>query len=285
MATMATMATNTTHQPTRRSAASPSAVRRAGEPPRKTVDKAMRVLHAFSGDAPELSVTELADRLGIHKSVVSRLVSALRAWQMLEKDPVTQRIRVGAGAFRVGTLFTHRDRLVQVATLRMSELVKETGHSAHVTVQDGLRVLVVATIESPSALRVIMRVGDHRHLHTTAAGKVFLAFGDASLLAAATAEGLVGRTEHTVTSPGELGRQIARIRREAIAWNRGENSNGAGAAAAPIRDATGRMVAALSTVFPLNVVDEDSRRGIAGATRAAADRIAADLGYTPTTPR
>lgn len=254
------------------------------ESPRKTVDKAMRVLHAFSGDEPDLSVGELSARLGIHKSVVSRLVTALREWQMLEKDPRTQRIRVGPGAFRVGTLFAHRDNLVRVATVHMGELVKRTGHSAHVCILDGRRILVVGTVDSPSALRVIMRVGDQRHLHATAAGKLFLANGDAALLDAACEEGLAERTELTVTNRPELERAIARIQRDGIAWNRGESSSGAGAVAAAIRDATGRMTSALTTTYPLNVVAEEDRRRIATETLATAERISADLGHKAASP-
>ena len=55
---------------------------------RKTIDKALRVLTAFSSAKPELTIGELAERLHLHKSVVSRVVSSLRDWRMLEKDPV-----------------------------------------------------------------------------------------------------------------------------------------------------------------------------------------------------
>lgn len=249
--------------------------------PRKTVDKAMRVLHAFSGERLELSIGELSAELGIHKSVVSRLVSALREWRMLDKDPVTGRIRIGAGAFRVGALFANRDSLVRVSTAHMGELVRQTRHSAHVCVLDGRRILVVGTVESPSALRVIMRVGDQRYLHTTAAGKLFLAFSDEPFLDSVCRDpGLVACTAETLTSRKDLEKTLARVRREGISWNRGEHTAGAGAVAAPIHDATGRLVAALSTVYPLNVVDEEARTRIARHTATAAKRISHELGST-----
>ena len=54
---------------------------------RKTVDKAMRVLNAFTHERSEFAIGELARELDMHKSVVSRLVAALRRWRILEQDP------------------------------------------------------------------------------------------------------------------------------------------------------------------------------------------------------
>ena len=247
---------------------------------RKTVDKAMRVLHAFSSERTELTIGELSADLGMHKSVVSRLVSSLRDWRMLEKDAVTQRIRIGAGAFRLGTLYTRENHLIRVAQAKLESLVQQTGQSAHLTVLDGQRVLVVATVDSPSALRVIMRLGDYRDLHTTAAGKLFLALGDPALLDKLFAQGDLPRaTPHTLTQRDELDKALARIRREGVAWNRGENTVGAGAVAAPIFDAHGDMVAALSVVYPLNVVNAQTSKSIAERALAAAPLISTELGF------
>ncbi len=246
--------------------------------PRKTVDKAMRILRAFSAERPELSVGELSDRLGMHKSVVSRLAAALRDWGMLEKDARTQKLRIGEGAFRTGSLFSQRDNLLRIATPHMEKLVAVTGQSSHLAILEGHRFLVVATVESPSALRVIMRLGERRPLHCTAAGKLFLANSD-KLLDAVLAEKLEGFTPQTLTSPAKLRRAIAAIKAAEVAWNSGESSVGAGAVAAPVHDRNGRMVAALSTVYPLSVVDGRVRARVGEATRAAAENISAELGY------
>lgn len=251
--------------------------------PRKTVDKAMRILQAFSAAEPELSVGELSQRLGMHKSVVSRLASALHDWGMVEKDPRSRKLRIGEGAFRIGSLFSQRDSLVRIATPHLEKLVAATGQSCHVSVLEGLRFLVVATIESPSALRVIMRLGERRPLHCTAAGKLFLAHSK-ELFDAVIAERLESFTPQTLTSEVKLRKAVAAAAREGIAWNAGESSIGAGAVAAPIRDQTGRMIAALSTVYPLAVVDGRLRARVGTLTAAAAQNISAELGYRSETP-
>ena len=248
--------------------------------PRKTVDKAMRILQAFSAAQPEFSVGELSERLGMHKSVVSRLASALHDWGMIEKDSQTRKLRIGEGAFRVGSLFSQRGNLVRIATPHMEKLVAATGQSSHLSILEGLRFLVVATVESPSALRVIMRLGERRPLHCTAAGKLFLANSD-ELLDAVLAGKLESFTPQTLTLPAKLRKVVAAIQKKEIAWNAGESSIGAGAVAAPVHDRSGRMVAALSTVYPLGVVDGCVRRRVGAVTSAAAQHISLELGYRP----
>lgn len=240
---------------------------------RKTVDKAMRVLNAFTHERSEFAIGELARELDMHKSVVSRLVAALRRWRILEQDPDTRLVRVGVGAFRLGSIFATRQNIVRVVTPYLGALVARTGHSAHAVLLDGNRALVVATVESPHALRVIMRVGEHRPLHSTASGKIFLALGDPALLLATERErGLARFTAGTVADPARLRAQLTRIRREGIAWNEGENNPGAGGVSAPVLDEGGNVVAAISSVFPLNVVDAAERAALGKETLLAAKR-------------
>lgn len=238
-----------------------------GDSPRKTVDKAMQVLHVFTHERQEIGVSEIARELGMHKSVVSRLVGALRRWRILEQDPDTKLVRIGVGAFRLGSIFATRQNIVRVVTPYLGSLVERTGHSAHAVLLDGNRALVVATVESPHALRVIMRVGEHRPLHSTAGGKLLLALSNpALLLEVERSPGLRRFTPNTITDPEKLRSQLARCRREGVAWNNGESSPGAGAVAAPVLDDGGHIIAAISTVYPLNVVDATERLVLAKET-------------------
>jgi IclR family KDG regulon transcriptional repressor len=250
---------------------------------RKTIDKAMQVMTAFTQDRPELAVSELAERLGIHKSVISRIASSLKAWDMLETNSVTGRLRVGPGAFRIGSLFSHRpNSLADVAGPLLADLVAQTGHSAHLSVCKDEHILVVATVESPSALRVIMRVGDERQLHTTAAGKLFMALSAPSLMRAAYRESqFKALTPLTVKTMAEMERNLARIRRERVAHNQGENTLGAGAVAAPVMSRSGEVIAVVSTVFPLHVVDAEKRTLIEGNTRACAEQLSIKVARLP----
>jgi len=250
---------------------------------RKTIDKAMRIMTAFTQDRPELAVTELAERLDMHKSVVSRIAATLKAWGMIESNPVTGRLRVGHAAFRIGSLFSHHpNSLADAAGPLLANLVAQTGHSVHLSVRKSDRILVMATVESPSALRVIMRVGDERQLHTTAAGKLFMAFSEPSLMRSAyKASGFKALTPETITTMAEMERGFARIRRERAAHNHGENTLGAGAVAAPVMSRAGKVIAAVSCVFPLHVVDAEKRSVIEKSIKTCAEELSVKIAQLP----
>jgi IclR family KDG regulon transcriptional repressor len=240
----------------------------------KTVEKAMRILESFSHARPELSVGELSQELGIHKSNVSRLVSSLCRGRLLEQDPVTRKVRVGVGAFRLGSIFASRQNVVQKLLPFLGTLTARIDQSAHAVVLDGALGLVVATVESPSALRVITRVGEHRFLHATAAGKLLLAFSPPALLEAiAVTPGLTKLTPTTITEMDALQKQLAEIRETRLSWNNGESHSGVGGVAAPVLDEGGNIVAAIAAVFPMNVAGEAEQQAFAKETLEISARI------------
>ncbi len=241
----------------------------------------MELLYVFSQEEPELTVGEISRRLGIHKSVVSRLAGTLCAWRMLEQNPATRRLRLGVGLFQLGMQFADQQPLSRVAGRFLNELVRRTRQSAHVSIRDGNSILVVATVESPEALRVIMRLGDRRMLYATAAGKVLLAHLSETVFEEVVAEtGLAALTPTTLTTEESLRATVVRARREGLAWNNGESTRGAGAVAAPIFGAGGAAVAALSMVFPLAVVSKPERLFIAGEVKKSAREISVAIGAT-----
>lgn len=235
----------------------------------KTIQRAIDVLNCFSHAEPELSVGELSERLRVHKSIVSRVVSTLCANRMLQQDPVTRRVSIGIGAFSLGALFIRRFPLEQIATAHLKALAETVQQSCHVAVLDGHRLLTIASAETRKNLRVILRPGEHRFLHATAGGKIILASTPGLLEQLAETTGLPVVTSKTITSVAKLRKELAIIRRDGIAWNWEESTRGAGACAAPIYDANGTIVATVTAVYPLSAVDREEFARIEAGIRAA----------------
>lgn len=241
----------------------------------------MRILHAFSNAEPELSIGELSVRLGMHKSIVSRLVTSLAEWRMVERDPATKRVRLGLGALQLGMQVANQNPLHRLALPLLGALVEKTRHTAHVSTLDRQTMLVVASVLSPDALRVTLQLGDRRPLHAAAAGKIFLAhLPEAERDAVFSGSGLQPLTDDTITKPKDLIAHLATIRRFGIAWNNGESAVGVGAVAAPVFSAEGALVAAVSSVFPLNLVRGGDRTYVAEQVRQTARELSAALGWT-----
>jgi DNA-binding IclR family transcriptional regulator len=247
----------------------------------KTVAKAMQILHAFSNAEPELTIGELSERLKMHKSIVSRLVTSLAEWRMVERDPVTKRVRLSIGALQLGMQVANQNPLHRLALPLLGSLVEKTRHTAHVSTRDHCEMLVVASVLSPEALRVTLQLGDRRPLHAAAAGKIFLAFLPETQRDLIIAEaGLPALTDETITEAKDLIVQLAAIRRAGVAFNNGESAVGVGAVAAPVFGADGTVAGAVSSVFPLNIVRGATRSTITDHVRQAARELSLSLGWT-----
>ncbi len=244
----------------------------------KTVERAIDMLECFSTDQPELSVGALAELLSVDKSAASRMAATLRDRRFLQLDPVSRRYRIGARVFELGQLFDRRETLTQIANPQLRLLVRDVGHASHVGVLHDGELLIVCCVESEHRLQVAVQVGERRALHATSAGKIFLAFGPEGLLEESAAAGrLVPVGPRTITSLAELKKEVASVRREGLAHNREESVRGVGAVACGIYGADKTLVASLTTVFPLSLVDAAEVKRIGEQVRATADRITLQL--------
>lgn len=251
----------------------------------KTVRRAIDVLQCFSHEEHELSIGDISRKLGVHKSIVSRLVAALCAKRMLQQDLKTRKVSIGVGAFSLGALFIKRVPLEQYAAAHMSSLVERIQHSCHVAVLDGHRLLTITSGETRKTLRVILRTGEHRFLHATAGGKLLLALTPGLLEEVAKTTGFPAVTNKTITSISKLRKEIAGIRDTGIAWNFEESTRGAGACAAPIFDATGQIAGVISAVYPLSAVSKTEFTAIGNKVREAGRLISISMGWRSDTRR
>lgn len=216
-----------------------------------SVRNAARLLKEFSVREPELGVTELAGRLGVGKSTVHRLLSTLVAEDLVEQDPTTGRYRLGIAVHDLGGAVSAGSNLHASALLPMSELRNRTGETVQIGVLDGRDVVYVDRLDSPNTLRLFVDVGRRADAHATGTGKCLLAFLPPDQLDhLLDGWDLPRRTPHTITSHADLRRNLLKVRRLGYAVNLNESEQGVLSVAAPIRDPSGRVVAAISVAGP-----------------------------------
>lgn len=218
------------------------------------VERALDVLVLFAEeDTTDLGVTEIAERLGLSKAVVHRILSSFRVKGFVEIDEATHRYRVGARALTVGLSYLDRVDRLDVAREAMLELAERTQETATQSVAAGRRSVYVGQVPSPRQVRVVVKLGMDSPLHRGAASRVLLAHLDPVTLE----QYLVGELEPSgngdAPSPvGPLREQLEVIRQEAYALSWGERETGVGAAASPVFDHTGRCIGALAVCGPVD---------------------------------
>ncbi len=207
-------------------------------------DLLVRVLEA---EEP-VAVTELANAAGLPKSTASRLLSALERRGLVEQDGERGRLRPGPAILRVAERGMLERNVVEVARPALDALATLSGETINLAVPGSAGVEHLLQADGRHFLGVGQWVGRTVDFHCTANGKVFLAFD--RVLAPAGASAVAAHTAATITDPELLQVELARIRRDGSATAVDELEVGLAALAAPVRGASGEVVAALSITGP-----------------------------------
>jgi IclR family transcriptional regulator, KDG regulon repressor len=258
----------------------------------QAVERAVAILNAFSADEHELGVTEIADRLGLHKSTVHRFMVNLDAAGMVERNSRTGRYRLGMRIFELGGLVKQRMNLWDEALPFLESLVRDTGETGHLAVLDGGEAIYIERVEARRALRVPSAIGRGYPAHATNLGKVLLADLEPERLAEIVRErGLAAYTPHTIVDPIALEHELRRIRERGYAVDNEEYDEGLRCIGAPVRDHSGRVVAALGIGGPVTRITPARVEELSTLVIAAATGLSRRLGahqseaYAPATLR
>jgi DNA-binding IclR family transcriptional regulator len=215
----------------------------------QSVSRAVRALELIAQEG-ELGVTDLGRGLGVHKATASRLAATLAAGGLIERDPVTDRYRLGFGLIRlVGAAMASID-LVRTAHPVLEELADRTRETVNIGVLSGDGVVYLDQVSSAHLVATTNWVGRRTPLHCSSSGKVFLAHMPEAERQRILDRPLEAVTRHTVTDPERLLRQLKEIRVRGYATIQDELEEGLNAVAAPIRQSNGEVAAALSVSGP-----------------------------------
>jgi DNA-binding IclR family transcriptional regulator len=236
--------------------------------------RVLRLLAAFTGERPELGLTELSRRAGLPLTTTHRLVGELVDWGALERGE-DGRYRVGLRLWEVGALAPRGLGLRESAMPFLEDLYEVTRQNVQLAVLDGTDVVYVERISGRGAVNVITRVGGRLPLHATGVGLVLLAHADPELQEQVLAAPLKRYTSKTRCDPDEVRRALADVRRTGVAVSDGQIELIALSIAAPVHGRRGDVVAALSVVVPAATSDA---RAYVPVVRAAARGISRVLG-------
>jgi IclR family acetate operon transcriptional repressor len=176
----------------------------------------------------------------------------------------------------------HRATLQAVARPVLWDLWKATQETVNLAVLDQETVLYADVIESPHEFRLASRVGTRRPLHATALGKALTAFlpeeQKQNILKTITFQ---ASTPKTIMNLVQFRQELLKIRKQGFAVDDEEAVMGARCVSAPILDAEGLPIAAISVSGPVTRVTPNQVSGLAGAITSAARAISAELGFSP----
>lgn len=243
---------------------------------RSVAQRLFAIADAFQG-REDLALSEIAARTGLPLSTAHRLVAEWVAWGGLIRGD-DGRYRIGMRIWRLGVRQPTALRLRRIAMPYLEDLLDATSEHVHLAVRDGLGAIYLERLSKPDSVSVISDVGSRLPLHATGVGLVLLAHAPAEVFDQVLASNPRKFLPNTLTEERELRRRLAEIRSLGLSTSVEELTAGAFSVAAPVRDASGEVVAAVSII-----ADVARRREpqFALGVRMAARGISAALGYRP----
>ena len=229
----------------------------ATQPPSQTLARGLSILEVFSLERPEWGIRELGRELGFHPTTVFRLVATLQGAGYLEQDTETRRYLLGPKVMKLATMYEQLNPLPTVARRVFESYADQFEHNFYLGTLYQYDVVYVAVLDGRGPIKIATDLGAVTGLHSTAIGKILLAFQDDEFtLGFLEASGLPSFTPRTITDPAILWEQIREIRERGYALNDGEELEDVAAVGVPVYDQTGRVIAALSLAYPRHLAYE-----------------------------
>lgn len=244
----------------------------------KALASALTVLGAFATNRGRWSVAELCERTGLNKSQVSKVLAVFRDAGYLQQDPATRHYSVGVLSMPLAGNYLAAQPLVHESIGPMRRLANEVEQTVVLSVLDGGRVLYLLGVEGPHFLDVGSRVGAWLEPHATAVGKALHAFASPDGHATLPDGELARLTKNTITDRKALAAQLARARKEGVAFTAGETDEGLGAQAVPLFGRGGALAGALGLVYPRHLVTAARRQSYTDRLHDVARQISTRLG-------
>jgi len=242
----------------------------------QSLQRGLSVIRAFDADHPELTLSEVATATGVTRAAARRFLLTLVELGYVRSDG--RYFSLTARVLELGYAYLSSLSLPEVAEPHLEALVAEVHESSSMSVLDGTDIVYVARVPVSRIMTVAISVGTRFPAYATSMGRVLLAGLPAPELASHLA-GLAMRrlTSRTVESVAALETELGRVRAQGWALVNQELEEGLRAIAAPVRDHTGRVVAAVNVSAHASRTLESMRRDLLPRLLTSTAKIEADL--------
>ena len=245
----------------------------------RSLVRAFRILESFqSGEGR--SISDISQEMKIPKSTAYEILTTLAGQGALQRDEAGNRFQLGIKLIELGSRARCSFPLNRVASGPLKALSEAFNETVYLTVPDRDQAFYVDCYESTKALRTFSTIGDRAPLYCTAVGKALLAFRPVEeIRRLLEASPLLRYTRNTLTDIDELLQELRRVVERGYSVDDMEHEAGVRCVGAPVRDAEGRVCAAISVSGPAQRVTPQREPEIALRVMSTAAEISRSLGF------
>jgi len=219
--------------------------------------RAIGLLKTFSRGHPALSLAELCDELGLARTTVHRLLSALESEDLVARDPLTGAYQLGPAVIALGSQALLDNDLRRVVQPELEALAAETGETATLEILAGDQILILSEVKGRHLVTIAPEAGTMWPIHTTSTGKAILAALPADHRRELLHPPLHRFTPSTITGVRALLKEVENVVERGYSTAIGEIESGAAAVAAALLDAKGSPLGAISLGGPVTRLTDE----------------------------
>ena len=216
----------------------------------QSVVRALSLLQVLAESPADCSLTEITRQAKLPPSTAHRLLNSLIQAGYVSQNPETARYGLGNNLILLSRKAAQKHQLIQVARPFMEKLAHQMGETVNLTTRDDDMVIQLDHVDSPNILRVAYPVGERFPLHASASGKLFLAYLSRDVRDPILKGKRHSFTEATLVERAKLLDELEAIRKRGYSVDDNEREIGVRCVAAPIKNAHGQVVAAISLTGP-----------------------------------
>ncbi|MEH7616284.1 IclR family transcriptional regulator [Cytobacillus firmus] len=243
----------------------------------QSVQNGLSIIKLFTKDKPLWGITEISRELNVPKSSVSRLVADLTEEGYLEKSGKKYHLGLTL-LYLAGVLTTHLE-IHREAAAPLNSLVNRIGETAHISVLEGDRIIYLLKTECKHPVRLFSYIGKDNPAVCTSSGLVLLAHQPMEKTIEVIGKGLPQMGPNSFTNQEELLQEIQYIKEKGFAICIDVLHTDAVSIAAPVKDYTGKVIAAVSAAGPRQRISESKMMEIVLEITKTAETISKRLGY------
>lgn len=207
------------------------------------LEKSILILNALAEE--DLTIGDLHARLKLPKTTTFVILNTLEQHQIISKT-VDGKYRLGAGVLRWGNRYLNSMDMVQIARPHLRQLVEDTPYTAHLAVLINNRPVYCDKVEGSGFVRFATTIGQSQPLYQSSVGKALAADMTDEELMLALPDEMNGSTQKSIRTPEQFLEDIRFVREHGFSLEDEEFEEGIRCIGAPIRDASGSIVASMS---------------------------------------
>lgn len=247
----------------------------------QSVAKALQIIEIMAAGNGPMRLQDISARVNVPGSTVLRFLGTLMEYHYVTQDKQTLQYSLTMKFCRLGHLVSAQMRLRDIVRPYLVRLTEQFGESASLAVEEEQSVLYVDCVDGPDhMLQTLQRIGRVAPMNSTGVGKLLLLrYTEADIERFVAERGLEGATKNTITDKAPLLRELRKIEQWGYAIDNEECEIGVKCVAAPIRDYTAEIIAAISLSGPVARMTSDKINQVKRYITEIAAEISAALGY------